>query len=127
MDKLDDTFKQITKTSPPWAVGITSIIVSFTLCLGAIYVTGRPEVQEYMHHSFEVDTLTRVEDQSVLRTVLNLVTVNAAHIAELSKTLNMSQDQNIKLSERLQKVEHDILAAKASLDACEAKLRLLRK
>lgn len=119
--------EKLPRHTPSWAIGVTSVLVSLFLSLMAVYVTARPEFQEYLHQGYEERRAKATEDANAIVVVLGLVRSNAEQITELSRALNTSQENNLKLTERVSQIEKELIVTRSTLSDCEGKLRDLRK
>jgi len=118
---LEDILDKVPKKTPPWAVGIVTIIITVATSLITIYVLSRDDVHQVIGWAQTYQQEKTAQDHetysSTLNRILSLVDTNSTQIVELSKSLGLTQQQNIVLTARVEELER-----KASLIAQELKI-----
>lgn len=121
--KPEDILEKLPKKTPVWAVGGVSLVVSLTVSFVVLYVTARPEVQQFLTSSQEERRVKTNAELATIASILDLVKTSSLQIANMSAALNSAQEQNFRLSERVATIEKDLALTQGSLSVCEAKLR----
>ncbi len=117
-----DILKKVPKNTPSWAIGLTSVLISFALCLGSIYIAVRPEVQQYIGDRAKVQTAYAESEKTTTGKLFELITTNTNQITALSISLSSAQENNLKLSERVAAIEKELAVTSATLTECESRL-----
>lgn len=113
---------KIPKTTPLWAIGVTSVLVAIGACFVTIYVTARPEITQYVADSRKASEKKADMESIMLNRVLDLVTSNTNQITVLSQSITSAQDMNVRLTERINVIEKELAVVKALLSKCELDL-----
>lgn len=122
MSGPEDVLGKIPKNTPPWAVGVVSIIVAVGIVFGVLYMTGRSEIQAYTASSIKRSEVNSDLERSVTSSILKLVQDNSAQITQLSGALLKTQFENSELTQRVNAIEKDLALSNERMTACEAKL-----
>lgn len=117
----------IPRRAPAWSIGVATVLVSVATAFVTIYVVSKDEVKTYVsaHVANDEQSFKGLEERysATLKTVLNLVSTNSSQIAELSKALSFTQQQNIELTNRVSYLEKQLAVTMANLEACEKRLK----
>lgn len=117
----------IPKRAPAWSIGVATVLVAVATAFVTMYMVSKDEVKTYVSSHIQQDeaSFKGLEERynATLKTVLALVSTNSSQIADLSKSLAETQQQNIELSSRVSYLEKQLAVAMASLEACEKKLK----
>lgn len=119
----EDILAKLPKKTPVWAIGLVSLVVSLTVSFVVLYVTARPEVQQYLSSAQEDRKVKTNAELATVASILDLVKTSALQIANMSAALNSAQEQNFRLSERVAAIEKELASTQGSLTLCEDKLR----
>ena len=122
-----ELLSNLPKRAPAWSIGVATVLVAVATAFVTIYMVSKDEVKTYVSSHIQQDeqSFRGLEDRynATLKTVLGLVSTNSAQIAELSKALSETQQQNIELSNRVSFLEKQLAVALANLEDCEKKLK----
>jgi len=119
-----DILKQLPRSTPAWAIGLVSILVSAVVSFGAVYVIVRPEVQKHLEETYKVSDRKATTESTVISSMLDLVRSYSDQISSLSLAVTKAQDNNTKLAERVTAIEKELAETRFSLVDCQDKLRL---
>jgi uncharacterized membrane protein (DUF106 family) len=127
MNDTTDILKELPKSTPLWAVGLTSVIVAITVSVVTIYVATKGELTSYIEHRNTLQDKKQDIESSTIITVLNLAQSNVKQIANLSENLIKAQNDNLSLTQRVGALETKVAEATSSLKSCQAELELCKK
>jgi hypothetical protein len=98
MPETGTILKELPSRTPTWAVGLVSIIVSFSAALVLFYTTVRSEVQTVLKNQ-EITTQGEINiNQRMIDSILSLVNSNNQQISNLSASLYAAQREAEKNS-----------------------------
>lgn len=117
---------KIPKHTPAWAVGITVVIVAIATSLITMYIAAHDDIATTVRAgNARLDAQTAGNVQSArdsLQAVLGLIQVNSQQIVELSKALGSTQEQNLRLTNRVSSLEESVVVLKNNLGSCQSEL-----
>lgn len=115
--KPEEVLQKLPKHTPVWAIGITSVVVSFAVCLASMYLVVRPEVQDYLKEGYKAEEKKFENEHNLASSILGIVKANSEQISTLSIALADAQEQNIALTARVSMIEK-------ALEDCQGKLKI---
>jgi len=118
----EDVLGKIPKNTPPWAVGVVSIVVAVGIVFGVLYMTGRSEIQAYTASSLKRSEASADVERSVTSSILKLIQDNSTQLTQLSGALLKTQYENSELTQRVSAIEKELAVSNERMTACEAKL-----
>jgi hypothetical protein len=121
-EEMTSFFKALPKSTPVWAVGIVSIIVSVAISFAIVYTLGRTEVRQYLEGQADLNHKAIEIEGKAVSSIIQLVTNNSNQVTELSIALNQTQRQNSQLTERVSQLEKDFAVSRARVELCESNL-----
>lgn len=119
--------KSLPKNAPVWAVGIVSTLMATAASFTLMYAFARPEVQQYIDRSATIKTAQQSADNSTIASILKLVENNSAQITDFAAALSRTQEQNLRLTDRVNTIEKELDSTKSDLRLCEEDLRDCKK
>lgn len=122
-----EVLKKLPKNTPPWAVGLVSLVVAVAVCLIGIFVFARPEIKSLMDQSAKAQADRTELQRDSMDFLFDLTKTNTKQISELSGSLLKAQDSNIRLSERVASMEKEVAETNASLKGCQDALKKCKK
>ena len=115
------------RKTPPWAVGLSTVIVLGVSALIIAYTTARPELQKLMETSVLEATQQRAENVKATDVILTLVKDTSKQVTILSQSVYESQRQIFGLTERVAALEKNLEVSNAQFLACEKSLKECKK
>ena len=122
MPNPEDMLTKIPKNTPPWAVGIVSVVVSVGMVFICLYLTSRTEIQAFANSSIKKGEVEADLERAATTSMINLVHENSEQITQLSGVLFKTQNENIELTRRVASIERDLAVASERMTACEERL-----
>ncbi len=119
--KEGDLLNRLPKHTPPWAVGLVTIIVAVSMFFTGAYLVARPEIQSVVSGSVKASEQKVKDDSNALHEVLSMMHVNMKQISDLTEALFRAQEENSLLQKRVSALEVDVRQTKLSLADCQAK------
>jgi len=118
----EDMLGKIPKNTPPWAVGIVSVVVSVGMVFICLYLTSRTEIQAFANSSIKKVEADADLERAATTSMINLVHENSEQITQLSGVLFKTQNENIELTRRVTLIERDLAVANERMASCEERL-----
>lgn len=122
MIKINDLLGALPKNTPVWAIGFVTILVAAAVSLTLVYVAIRPELKQVVTGMSDREARADNLASETVSSIIGLIKVNEEQLVVLSQSLQVAQENNQRLNDRVSVLERDLAVSRTRLEDCRKEL-----